>query len=129
MFELLNVTIIIASSSYLVLQGVFFCTSLNCSLLHNNQGVAVWGGKCLNVRNDVVANIVCQSCLDSPACVDKCRILLLDIGSFSGHAIEPRRQHCLLQALDVGLRVQSQMGWDDECVAITCGYSNHHDVD
>ena len=79
---------------------------------HNNQGIAIWSIKQINVRSDMVVEIFSQSSLGSPACVAWRTVLLPDVGSSSSHPLDPRQYYILL-ALDVSLHIVSEIMWED----------------
>ena len=57
--------------------------------------------------------------------------LLRDVGSYRSHPLDPGL-YCLLQSLDIGLRVKSDAMWEDEWkhhVNITGDHPKHFDVD
>ena len=69
--------------------------------------------------------------LGSAACVAWCRVLFPDVRSSSSHPLDPS-QYYLLQAIDVGLRVESEAMWEYEWrhkVTITRDHFKHLHVD
>ena len=94
------------------------------------KGIAILGVKWLDVRGDVVTEIVSQSTLSYPVCVAWPRVLLQDVGFSSNHFLDQGQQY-LLQALYVGLYVESEAMREDKRnnnVTIACDHFKYHDV-
>ena len=102
---------ILAFSLSSVLQSISLVLSFNCSQ-NIIKGDCNQGVRLPDVKDDVVTEIFFHPTLGSPAHVVGCRVLLLDIGSFISHPLNPG-QHYLHQALYVDLHVESEAMWED----------------
>ena len=75
--------------------------------------IAVWGVRWLDFRSDVIVKMFWPLLLRFAAYVGWCRGLLQDVGSFGSHPLYPGQSY-LLQALEVGLQVESEAMWEDK---------------
>ena len=75
--------------------------------------IAIWEVRQPDVRGIAVAEIFSQLTLGSPASGVWSRVLFSEVGSSSGHTLDPG-QHYLLQGLNVGFQVESKAFWGDE---------------
>ena len=89
--------------------------------------INVWGDRQPGVSSHVVVKIFLQqfSCICGME-----HLLLLVVGSFSSYSLD-LTQYYFLSALDVDLRVVSEVMSEDKCnykIAILSGQLKHHDV-